>query len=138
MNDRPGYSTLIGRIRENVRAYIRKQIELPKQEIGEIIQQNLKAVKWFGIAAGLAFMFLIAFVILLVAIVGGLLALLLPYPWALAVGALLVVLLLAAFAGFAGWRGYRSLDVRGPQRSIESFKETVTWAKARLLGRSES
>jgi predicted lysophospholipase L1 biosynthesis ABC-type transport system permease subunit len=138
MNDRPGYSTLIGRIRENVRAYIRKQIELPKQEISEIIQQNLKAVKWFGIAAGLAFMFLIAFVVLLVAIVGGLLALLLPYPWALAVGALLVVLLLAAFAGFAGWRGYKALDVRGPQRSIESFKETVTWAKARLLGRSES
>lgn len=31
--ERPGYSTLIGRIRNNVRTYIRKQIELPKQEI---------------------------------------------------------------------------------------------------------
>src|SRR5450830_553583 len=28
--ERPGYSTLIGRIRNNVRTYIRKQIELPR------------------------------------------------------------------------------------------------------------
>ena len=138
MYDRAGYSTLIGRIRENVRAYIRKQIELPKQEIGEIVQQNLKAVKWFGIAAAVALMVLVAFTILLVMIVGGLLSLIIPIPWAFAIGALLVFLLLAAFAAFAGWRGYKSLDIRGPERSIESFKETVTWAKARLLGRSES
>ena len=138
MNEGAGYSTLIGRIRENVRTYIRKQIELPKQEISEIIQHNVKAVKWFGIAAAVAIMLLVAFVVLLVAIVGGLLALVLPYPWALAVGALLVVLLLGGLAGFAGWRGYKALDIRGPERSIQSFKETVTWAKARLLGRSES
>ena len=54
--ERPGYSTLIGRIRNNVRTYIRKQIELPKQEIAEILKANLNAVKWFGIA--FAFLFL--------------------------------------------------------------------------------
>ena len=31
--ERPGYRTLLGRIRENVRTYIRKQLELPRQEI---------------------------------------------------------------------------------------------------------
>ena len=138
MDDQRGYSTLIGRIRDNVRALIRKQIELPKQEIAEIVQANLRAVKWFGIAAAFAVMLLVGIVILLVAIVGGLLSLLLPYPWALAVGALLVVLLLGAAAALAGWRGYKSLDIRGPERSIASFKETVSWAKARLLGQSES
>jgi uncharacterized membrane protein YqjE len=130
MYERPGYRTLIERIRGNVRTYIRKQLELPRQEIAEIVQANLTAVKWFGIAFALGLLFLVSFVILLVAVV----AIWLPLP----IAALLVTLLLLAATAFAGWRGYKSLDIRGPTRSIESFKETVSWAKARLLGRSES
>ena len=130
MYERPGYRTLIDRIRGNVRAYIRKQIELPKQEILEIVQANLAAVKWFAIAMVVGLLFLVSFVILLVAII----AIWLPLP----VAALIVTLLLLAVTAFAGWTGYKSLDIRGPTRSIESFKETVSWAKARLLGRSES
>ncbi|MBI2325152.1 MAG: phage holin family protein [Chloroflexi bacterium] len=130
MNERAGYSTLFGRIRENVKALIRKQIELPKQEIAEIVQANLGAVKWFAVALVLGLLFLVSFVILLVAIV----AIWVPLP----IAALIVTLLLALFGAATGWRGYRSLDLRGPTRSIESFKETVSWAKARLLGRSES
>ena len=106
MYERPGYRTLIGRIRENVRTYIRKQIELPKQEILEIVRANLVAV----------------------------IAIWLPLPLA----ALIVTLLLLGGTALAGWLGYKNLDIRGPTRSIESFKETVSWAKARLLGRSES
>src|SRR5919201_1173477 len=86
MQGQAGYSTLIGRIRDNIRTLIRKQIELPKQEITEILQANLRAVKWFAVAAAFAVMLLVGIVILLVTIVGGLLSLLLPYPWALAVG----------------------------------------------------
>ena len=137
MYEGAGYTTLIGRIRENVRRYIRKQIELPKQEIMEILQANLRAVKWFGIALVLALLFLVSFVVLLIALIANLL----PGGDALRglfVSTILVTLLLLGAAGFSGWRGYRSLDLRGPERSIESFKETVTWAKARLLGRSES
>jgi uncharacterized membrane protein YqjE len=137
MDDRAGYSTIIGRIRENVRALIRKHIDLPKQEIGEIVQANLRAVKWFGIALVLVILFLVSFVVLLIAV----LANLLPGGDALRgllVSNLVVTLLLLATAGFSGWRGYKALDLRGPERSIESFKETVTWAKARLLGHSES
>jgi hypothetical protein len=137
MNEQAGYSTLVGRIRENVRMLIRKQIELPKQEIGEIIRANLRAVKWFGIALVLALLFLVSFVFLLIA----LLANLLPGGDALRgllVSGLIVTLLLAAGSGLSGWRGYKLLELRGPERSIESFKETVSWAKTRLLGRSES
>jgi uncharacterized membrane protein YqjE len=117
-------------VRDNVRALIRKQLELPRQEIAEIVQANLGAVKWFGIALVLGLLFLVSFVILLVAII----AIWLPLP----IAALIVTLLLVGGAAVAGWRGYKALDIRGPTRSIESFKETVTWAKARLLGRSES
>ncbi len=133
----PGYRTLIGRIRENVRTYIRKQIELPRQEVTEIVQANLRAVKWFGVALVLLLLFLVSFVILLIA----LLANVLPGGDALRaflVSSTVVTLLLVAGAGFAGWRGYRSLDICGPERSIESFKETMSWARSRLLGRSES
>jgi uncharacterized membrane protein YqjE len=137
MYDRAGYSSLIGRIRENVRTYLRKQIELPKQEIAEILRANLRAVKWFGIALVLVMLFLVSVVALLIAI----LANLLPGGDALRgllVSTVIVTLLLLGGAGLTGWRGYKSLDIRGPEKSIESFKETVTWAKARLLGRSES
>ena len=130
MREGAGYRTLIERIRDNVRALVRKQLELPRQEIAEIVAANLRAVKWLAIAALLAFLFLISVVVLFVAVV----AIFLP----LALAALLVTLLLVLGAGLAGWRGYRMLELRGPTRSIESFKETVTWAKARLLGRSES
>ena len=137
MYDGSGYRSLIGRIRENVRIYIRKQIELPKQEIAEIVQANLRAVRWFAIALALGLLFLVSVVALLIA----LLANVLPGGDALRgllVSTVIVTLLLLGGTGFTGWRGYRSLDIRGPERSIESFKETVSWAKARLLGRSES
>lgn len=130
MYERPGYRTLLGRIRENVRTYVRKQLELPRQEIAEIVQANLRALLWFGIALAFAFAALIAFTVFVVALI----AIFLPL-WA---AALVVLLLFVAGAGLSGFRGYKKLELRGPTRSIESFKETVRWAKARLLGRSAS
>ena len=137
MYEQAGYSTLIGRIRDNVRALIRKQIELPKQEIAEIVRANLTAVKWFAIAAALGSLLLVSLVIVLIALIANVL------PGGdtlrgLLVAAFLVTLLLALGAFLCGWRGYRSLVLRGPERSIASFKETVAWARARLLGQSES
>lgn len=138
MYERAGYSTLFGRIRENVRTLIRRQIELPKQEIAEIVRANMGAAKLLAIAAVLGLLFLVSFVVLLIAGVAALLAIWLPFPVALLASAVAITLLLALFAGLIGFRGYRSLELRGPTRSIDSLKETVTWAKARLLGRSES
>ena len=37
-----------------------------------------------------------------------------------------------------GVGGYKRLELRGPTRTITSMKETIQWAKARLLGRSAS
>ena len=126
----PGYSTLAGRIRNNVRTYIRKQIELPKQEIAEIIKANLVAVKWFAIALALGLLTLIALAVFVI----GLIAIWLPL-WA---AALVALVLFAALTGFVGWGGYKRLELRGPTRSIQSLKETVAWAKARVLGRNAS
>jgi uncharacterized membrane protein YqjE len=130
MYERPGYRTLLGRIRDNVRLYIRKQIDLPKQEIAEIIRANLRAVMWFGIALAFVFGVLVSLTVLVIALI----ALVLPL-WA---SALIVFLLFIGLAGLSGWIGYKKLDLRGPTRTINSLKETVRWAKARLLGRSAS
>jgi uncharacterized membrane protein YqjE len=130
MYERPGYRTLLTRIRSNVRLYIRRQLELPRQEIAEIVRANLIAVKWFGIAFALALMSLVALTVFLI----GLVAIWLPL-WA---SALIVLLLLIGSAALTAYRGYKKLELRGPTRSINSFKETVRWAKARLLGRSAS
>src|SRR6266850_357815 len=97
MYERPGYRTLLGRIRENVRLYIRRQIDLPKQVIAVI-------------------------------------AIWLPL-WA---SALIVFVLFIGGVALSGWRGYKNLELHGPTRTINSLKETVRWAKARLLGQSGS
>jgi hypothetical protein len=177
--ERPGYRTLLGRIRENVRTYIRKQLELPRQEIAEILEANKRAAIWLSVAAGLAFMTLITLVVLLVALLA-----MLPRNWlgilvlALSVGAavalfvlgvrarvivpafigglvliaigvaaflwlpelvlaaMLLTIALAIGTGAMGFGGYSRLELHGPTRTIKSMKETVQWAKQRLLGRS--
>ena len=130
MYERPGYRTLLGRVRGNVRLYIRKQLELPRQEIAEIVRANVRAVIWFGVALAFVFGALIAFTVLVIALI----ALFLPW-WA---SALIVFALFVGLAALTGWTGYKKLDLRGPTRTINSVKETVRWAKARLLGRSAS
>jgi uncharacterized membrane protein YqjE len=128
--ERPGYRTLLGRIRENVRTLIRKQLELPRQEIAEIVRANLRAAMWFGIAFAFVLCTLVALTVLVIAVI----AIWLPLP----VAALMALLLFLALAGLTGWVGYKKLELRGPTRTINSLKETMRWAKARLLGRSAS
>src|SRR6266704_1374281 len=118
--ERPGYRTLLGRIRNNVRLYIRKQLELPRQEIAEIVRANLRAAIWFGVAFAFVLGTLIALTVFVIALV----ALVLP--------------LFVALAALTGYVGYRKLELRGPTRTINSLKETMRWAKSRLLGRSAS
>ncbi|MEK7863878.1 MAG: phage holin family protein, partial [Chloroflexota bacterium] len=91
---------------------------------------NLRAAMWFGIALAFAFGTLIALTVFVIALI----AIFLPW-WA---SALIVLILFIAGAALSGLRGYRKLDLRGPTRSINSLKETVRWAKARLLGRTAS
>jgi uncharacterized membrane protein YqjE len=128
--ERPGYRTLLGRIRDNVRLYIRKQLELPRQEIAEIVQANLRAAMWFGIAFAFVLCTLVALTVTIIAVV----AIWLPLP----VAALLVLVLFVLLGALTGWIGYKKLELRGPTRTINSLKETMRWAKSRLLGRSAS
>ncbi len=134
----PGYRTLLGRIRANVRTYIRKQLELPRQEIAEIVRANLRAAIWFGIAAAFGLAFLIAFVVLVIALIGLALRALAGLDDPLWAAALIALVLFAAGAGITGYVGYKKLELRGPTRTINSVKETIRWARARLLGRSAS
>jgi ABC-type multidrug transport system fused ATPase/permease subunit len=126
----PGYRTLLERLRQNVRAYVRKQLELPRQEIAEIVRANLRAAMWFAVAAIFVMLFLVAFTVFVIALVAILL------PWWLA--SLVVMLLFALAAALTAYVGYKRLELHGPTRSIESVKETVRWVKARLSGRSAS
>jgi uncharacterized membrane protein YqjE len=128
--ERPGYRTLLGRVRDNVRLYIRKQLELPRQEIAEIVRANLRAAMWFGVALAFVLCTFIALTVLVIAVI----AIWLPFP----VAALITLLLFLALAGITGWVGYKKLELRGPTRTIKSLKETMRWAKSRLLGRSAS
>jgi uncharacterized membrane protein YqjE len=128
--ERPGYRTLLGRVRNNVRLYIRKQLELPRQEIAEIVRANLRAAVWFGVALAFVLCTLVALTVFVIALV----SLVLPF-WA---AALVVLVLFLALAALTGYIGYKKLELRGPTRTINSLKETMRWAKARLLGRSAS
>lgn len=128
--ERPGYRTLLGRIRENVRTYIRKQLELPRQEIAEIVRANMRAAMWFGIALAFVLCTLVALTVTIIAVI----AIWLPFP----VAALIVLLLFLGLAALTAFVGYKKLELRGPTRTINSLKETMRWAKTRLLGRSAS
>src|SRR5213595_3726810 len=112
MYERAGYRTLLGRIRNNVRLYIRKQLELPRQEIAEIIQANAVAVK----CAGFGLATLIAFTVLVIALVAALLQVL--GPWAMVAAAGFVFVWFIGMAALTGYRGYKKLELRGPTRSI--------------------
>ncbi|HEY7625187.1 MAG TPA: phage holin family protein [Candidatus Limnocylindria bacterium] len=130
MYEQPGYRTLLGRLRDNVRRYVRKQLELPRQEIAEIVRANLNAAKWFAVALAFVFAFLIAFVVLIIVLIS-----LVLQPWAAALIVMGIMLLGAAITGYVG---YKRLELRGPTRTMNSMKETIRWAKQRLLGRSAS
>ncbi|OLC51708.1 MAG: hypothetical protein AUH85_18525 [Chloroflexi bacterium 13_1_40CM_4_68_4] len=182
--DAASYRSLFGSLREHVRAYITKQLLLPRQEITELIRANLRAAMWFGIAAALLFFGVIALLVLLIALLA-----LLPREWLgalvfalatgvgvavlfagvrsrslgtallalvaglviaaiglaaylflpeLALAAMLVTLILIVGGALCAVVGYRRLELRAPERSIRSVKETITWVRATLLGRSGS
>jgi uncharacterized membrane protein YqjE len=124
------YRSLLGDLRDKIRTYVAKQILLPRQEVREIIRANLQAAMWLGGAVVFALLFLVAFVVLVVAVI----AVWLPL-WAAALVTMALFLVLTAIVGLVG---YRKLELRGPERSVKSFRETVSWVRATLLGQTES
>jgi hypothetical protein len=125
-NGARGTAQLIRSIASDVSLLVTKQIELAKQEIGEMVGTRAKAVGVFGAAAVLGL-----FVMVFLGMAGAeALALVLP-RWA----AMLIVA--GAFAVLAAVaivlaRGWLRSSATAPELTQESLKEDVRWAKKQL------
>ena len=125
-NGAKGTGPLLRSIAADIQTLVSKQIELAKQEIGEMVGTRAKAVGVFGAAAVLG-LFVIGFLGM-----AGAEALDLVLPrWA----AMLIVAgvfgLLAAVAIVAA-RGWLRSSATKPELTQESLKEDVQWAKQQL------
>jgi Putative Actinobacterial Holin-X, holin superfamily III len=104
-----GTRSLVGSIVADVSTLITKQVELAKQEIGEMVSTRAQAVGVFAAAAVLG-LFVIGFLGLIVAVVFGILA---------------AIAVLVA-------RGRMRSAAAKPELTQRSLKEDVEWAKRQL------
>ena len=125
-NGAKGTGPLLRSIAADISTLVSKQIELAKQEIGEMVGTRAKAVGVFGAAAVLG-LFVIGFLGM-----AGAEALDLALPrWAAMLIMAVVFALLAAVAIVAA-RGWLRSSATKPELTQESLKEDVRWAKQQL------
>ncbi len=125
-NGARGTGPLLRSIAADIQTLVSKQIELAKQEIGEMVGTRAKAVGVFGAAAVLG-LFVIGFLGL-----AGAEALDLVLPrWAAMLIMAGVFGILAAVAIVAA-RGWLRSSASKPELTQESLKEDVRWAKQQL------
>ena len=125
-NGARGTGPLLRSIAADISTLVSKQIELAKQEIGEMVGTRAKAVGVFGAAAVLG-LFVIGFLGM-----AGAEALDLVLPrWAAMLIMSGVFALLAAVAIVAA-RGWLRSSASKPELTQESLKEDVRWAKQQL------
>jgi cobalamin biosynthesis protein CobD/CbiB len=121
----PTIGELVAGMTADFGTLVRKELELAKAEVREEAKTSGKAVGMFG-AAGVAGWFALLFVSF--ALAWGL-AEIMPTGFAF----LLVGLLYAAVAAFVAMQAKeRMRTVRPPQNTIETVKEDVAWARARM------
>jgi cobalamin biosynthesis protein CobD/CbiB len=121
----PTLGELVSGMTADFGTLVRKELELAKAEVREEARTTGKAAGMFGVA-GLAGWFALLFVSL--ALAWGL-AEIMPEGFAF----LLVGLLYAAVAAFVAMQAkQRMREVRPPEQTIETVKEDVAWAKARM------
>ncbi len=121
-----GTGPLLRSIAADISTLVSKQIELAKQEIGEMVSARAKAIGVFGAAAVLG-LFVIGFLGM-----AGAEALDLVLPrWAAMLIMAVVFGLLAAVAILAARSSLRS-GASKPELTQESLKEDVQWAKQQL------
>lgn len=121
----PTLGELVSGMTADFGTLVRKELELAKAEVREEAKTSGKAVGMFG-AAGLAAHMALLFVSL--ALAWGLTEIM-PEGFAF----LLVGLLYAAGAAFLAVQAkQRMREVRPPEQTIETVKEDVAWAKARM------
>jgi MFS family permease len=125
-NGERGTAPLLRSIASDISTLVTKQIELAKQEIGEMVGTRAKAVAVFGAAAVIA-LFVIGFLGL-----AGAEALDLVLPrWAAMLIMAGVFAVLSAVATLLA-RGWLRSGATKPKLTQESLKEDVRWAKQQL------
>jgi MFS family permease len=125
-NGERGTGPLLRSIATDISTLVSKQIELAKQEIGEMVGARAKAVGVFGAAAVLG-LFVIGFLGM-----AGAEALDIVLPrWAAMLVVAAVFAILAAVAIVAA-RGWLRSSASKPELTQESLKEDVRWAKQQL------
>ena len=122
----PGTGSLLGSIANDLSTLITKQVELAKQELGEMVSARAQGAGGFAVAAVLA-LFVIGFLGLTIAEA---LDLVMP-RWAAMLTVTGLFLLLAAIAIVAARARLRSAPT-APELTRASLKEDVEWAKRRL------
>jgi MFS family permease len=125
-NGQQGTSSLLRSIAADISTLVSKQIELAKQEIGEMVGARAKAVGVFGAAAVLG-LFVVGFLGM-----AGAEALDLVLPrWA---AMLIMAGVFGAMAAIAIVlaRGWLRSSASKPELTRESLKEDVRWAKQQL------
>lgn len=120
--DRP-FSQILQDIVANVQDIIRLEVRLAKAEMSEQAGKAARGVTTLAIGAGLAF-FGLGFVLL--AVVYALSTVMAPWAAAAIVGVVLGAV--AAMMMSAGRKHLRGVDMK-PERTIQSVKENVKWAK---------
>ncbi len=124
--DERSVSELAGEFVEQAGVLVQQEIQLAKQELGEMAHSTLRAAIFFAVALVallVAFISLVAFLILGIGwLVGGYLA----------STAIVFVLVFVAIGALLGWMGKQRLRISMPEQTIESVKEDLEWAKAQL------
>jgi membrane protein len=126
---RPGRANAFTLVRQIAGGFVtlaKLEVQHARQEIGENVGEAKRAGILFGIAAGLGLLTMIALVCLIILLI----AILLP-PW---LAALIVFIVLALLTVLFAWQGTRHVRNPTPQRTIDSVKEDIAWAK-RLIRR---
>lgn len=120
--------TLLGRLVSGSVSLAKLELQRGKQEMARNLGVLRGGVVKVAIAAAIGFVFLIALVAFVMAVLVAI-----GLWW---VAAILLVLLLL-IAGLLGWRGVRQVASTKftPEETIASVKEDIEWAKSRLLKR---
>jgi Flp pilus assembly protein TadB len=117
---------LFGELAAELRTLLRREMELARTELSEIIGRMFRdaaAMAAGAVVAGTAFLVLVAAAVLLLGLV-------IPY-WA---SALVIGFALAAVGFFLIQKGRKDLRQANltPEKTTETLKETAKWAKAQL------
>jgi len=106
---------------DEARGLIRKEIELAKVEVIDLLKTNAIAVGMFAGAAIVAFMFLILVqVAIIVTVPNGIWV-----AWGLVVLWLVVIIVLALV-------GRSKLKLQAPEKTVETIKGDIEWAKGQI------